>query len=67
MVYGNFKDLVKRTAPDKILRDKAFNIGKILNMMDYKGGLLPWFKNFLIKSPPQAMLLLIKRLNKIYK
>ena len=28
MVYGGFKDLNKRTASDKILRDKAFNIAK---------------------------------------
>ena len=28
MVYGNFKDLARRTAPDKVLRDKAFNIAK---------------------------------------
>ena len=26
MTYGDFKDLAKRTAPDKVLRDKAFNI-----------------------------------------
>ena len=28
MAYGDFKDLAKRTASDKILRDKAFNITK---------------------------------------
>ena len=30
MVYGDFKDLKKkkRTAADKVLRDKAFNIAK---------------------------------------
>ena len=26
MAYGDFKDLTKRTAADKVLRDKAFNI-----------------------------------------
>ena len=26
--YGDFKDLAKRTASDKILRDKAFNTAK---------------------------------------
>ena len=36
MVYGDFKDLAKRTASDKVLRDKAFNIAKILSMMDIK-------------------------------
>ena len=28
MVYGDFKDLNRRTASKKILRDKAFNIAK---------------------------------------
>ena len=28
MVYGDFKDLAKRTASDKVLRDEAFNIAK---------------------------------------
>ena len=28
MAYGNFKDLARRTASDKVLRDKAFNIAK---------------------------------------
>ena len=28
MAYGDFKDLARRTASDKILRDKGFNIAK---------------------------------------
>ena len=28
MAYGDFKDLNRRTAADKILRDKAFNIAE---------------------------------------
>ena len=28
MVYGDFKDLNRRTAADRILHDKAFNIPK---------------------------------------
>ena len=28
MAYGGFKDLIKRTASDKILRGKAFNVAK---------------------------------------
>ena len=28
MVYGDFKDLTRKTASDKILSDKAFNIAK---------------------------------------
>ena len=50
MPYGDFKDLARRTASDKVLRDKAFNIAKNLTMMHIKGGLLLWFTNFLITS-----------------
>ena len=28
MAYGDFKDLPRRTASDKVLRDKPFNIAK---------------------------------------
>ena len=28
MAYGNFRDLPRRTAVDKVLRDKAFNVAK---------------------------------------
>ena len=28
MAYGGFKDLITRTASDKILRGKAFNVAK---------------------------------------
>ena len=28
MVYGGFKDLARRAASDKVLRDKGFNITK---------------------------------------
>ena len=57
MAYGDFKDLKRRTASDKILRDKAFNIAKNLNMMGIKEDLLLWFINFLIKSPQVAVLI----------
>ena len=36
MVYGDFKDLARKTASNKVLRDKAFNIAKILSLMDMK-------------------------------
>ena len=40
MVYGNFKDLARRTSSDKVLTDKAFNIAKnIANHDGYKIGL----------------------------
>ena len=40
MAFGNFKDLSRRTASDKVLRDNAFNIPKIQNMMDVNVHLL---------------------------
>ena len=46
LAYGDFKDLAKRTASDKMLRDKAFNIAK--NTKHY--GFFQWFINFLKKS-----------------
>ena len=36
MAYGNFKDLARRTASDKILLDKAFNIAKNLKYNRYQ-------------------------------
>ena len=39
MAYGDFKDLARRTASDKILRDKAFNIAKNPKYDEYQRGL----------------------------
>ena len=39
MAYGDFKDLARRTASDKILRDKAFNIVKNPKYDEYQRGL----------------------------
>ena len=39
MAYGDFKDLEKRTASDKVLRDKAFNIAKNPKYDGYQRGL----------------------------
>ena len=39
MAYGDFKDLTKRTAADKVLRDKAFNIAKDPKYDGYQRGL----------------------------
>ena len=36
MAYGDFKDLPRRTASDKILRAKAFNIAKIPKYVGYQ-------------------------------
>ena len=39
IAYGDFKDLIRRTASDKILRDKAFNIAKNPKYDGYQRGL----------------------------
>ena len=36
MAYGNFKDLARWTAFDKVLRDKAFNIARNPNYDKYQ-------------------------------
>ena len=62
MAYGNFKDLVRRTAFDKVLRHKAFNALKIQYMMDIKYVLLLWLISILLKS--LKVVVLIMNLNK---
>ena len=52
MTYGDFKDLTRRTAADKVLRDKAFNITKDPKYDGYQrlaSDWLLWFINFLMK------------------
>ena len=40
MTYGDFKDLPRRTASDKVLHDKTFNIAKSPKYDRYQHGLL---------------------------
>ena len=65
MAYGDFQDFAKGTASDKVLRDKAFILLKIQNIMGIKEVLLLWFINFLIKS--LKVVLFIIKLNKMNK
>ena len=39
MAYGDLKDLTRRTASDKMLLDKEFNIAKNLKCYGYQRGL----------------------------
>ena len=50
MAYGDFKDLKRRTASDKILRDKAFNIAKNPKYDGYERGLASMVYNFFDKK-----------------
>ena len=50
MSYGDFKDLTRRKASDKILRDKAFNIAKNPKYDGYQHGLASMTYKFFDKS-----------------
>ena len=50
MAYGDFKDLTKRTAADKALRDKAFNIAKNPKYDSYQRGLASMVYKFFDKK-----------------
>ena len=50
IAYEHFKDLTRRTASDKMLRDKAFNIAKNSKYDGYQRGLLQWFRTFFEKK-----------------
>ena len=50
MAYGDFKDLKKRTAGDKVLRDKAFNIAKNCKYDRYQRGLASMVYKFFDKK-----------------
>ena len=49
MAYGDFKDIKKRTASDKILWDKAFTIAKNPKCDGYQRGLASMVYNFFDK------------------
>ena len=49
MAYGDFKDLARRTASDKISRDKAFNIAKNPKYDGYQRGLASMVYKFFDK------------------
>ena len=50
MAYGDFKDLARRAASDKVLRDKAFNIAKYPKYDRYQRGLASMVYKFFDKK-----------------
>ena len=50
MAYKDFKDISRRKASDKILRDKAFNIAKNRNYDGYQRGLASMVYSFVDKK-----------------
>ena len=63
MACGDFKDLKRRTASDKILRDKTFNIAKNPKYDEHQRGLASMvFISFLIKSMYQVAVSLMNQI-----
>ena len=50
MAYGDFKDLKRRTASDKVLRDRALNIAKNPEYDGYQRGVASMVYKFLDKK-----------------
>ena len=50
MPYGDFKELPRRTASDKVLRDKTFNIAKNPKYDGYQRGLVSMVYKFFDKN-----------------
>ena len=50
MAYGDFRDLKRRTASDKVLRDKIFNIAKNSKYDWYQKGLASLVSKFFYKK-----------------
>ena len=50
IAYGDFKDLARRIASDKILRDKEFNVAKNPKYDGYRRGLASIFYTFFDKK-----------------
>ena len=63
MAYGDFKDLAKRTAADKVLRNKAFKIASDQKYDGYQRGLASMvYQSFLIESQKEMGWLIIKKI-----
>ena len=50
MPYGGFKDLTRRTASDKLLRNRAFNFAKSLKYDGYQRRLTSMVFKFFIRN-----------------
>ena len=55
MTYGDFKDLTSRTASDKVLKDKAFNIAKNPKYDGYQRQLASMVYNFFDKKSDKSV------------
>ena len=57
MAYGDFKDLVRRTASDEFLRNKAFNIAKNPKFDRYQRELATMVYKYFHKSQKEVLLI----------
>ena len=57
MAHGDFKNLAKRAASDKVLRDKPFNIAKNPKSDEYQRGLASMVYKFFDKKRLEVMLI----------
>ena len=68
MAYEDLKDLAKRTASDKVLRDKAFDIAKTPKYDGYQRGLASMvYKVFDKKSAGCGVAILANKLANLNK
>ena len=66
IAYGDFRDLIRRTASDKVLRDKSFDIAKNPKYDEYQRGLASMVYKILIKSPQAAVLMRMQILSVLW-
>ena len=62
MAYGDLKDLKRRTAADKVSRDKAFNIAKNPKYDGYQRGFASMVYNFFDKKTKGSGVTLAKKI-----
>ena len=65
IAYWDFKDLARRTASDKVLRDKAFNIAKNPKYDGYRRGLTSMFYKFFDKKSKGSGINIEVKLNEL--
>ena len=63
MAYGDFKDLARRTASDKVLNDKAFIISKNPKYDGYQRSLATMVYKLFDQKNPLLLVLLCLQIN----
>ena len=63
IAYGKFKDLIKRTQSDKVLKDKVFKIANTPKYDSYQKGLASMVYKFFDKKSKRSVLLMNQIIN----